>query len=168
METGIEGIGMTTLYVRESDHFKEAPAQEILLTAQELVEKKFRSRFLVLSNPNSIRLFLQVLLGSLEHEVFAALFLDTHLRLIAYVELFRGTVDASTVHPREVVKEALAHNAAAVIFAHNHPSGVAEPSEADERISRRLERALDLVGVRVVDHLIVGESVSSLAEKGCL
>lgn len=157
---------MTILYVRESDHFKEAPAQEILLTAQELVERKFRSRFLVLNDPDSTRLFLQVLLGNLECEVFAGLFLDTHLRLIAYVELFRGTVDASLVHPREVVKEALTHNAAAVIFAHNHPSGVTEPSEADERIHRILERALDLIGVRIVDHLIVGECVSSLVKKG--
>ena len=101
--------------------------------------------------------------------VFACLFLDNRHRVIKYEELFRGTIDGASVHPREVVKRALHHNSAAVILAHNHPSGVAEPSLADEAITRRLKDALSLVDVRVLDHFVVaaGESVS-FAERGLL
>ena len=159
---------MTTLYVRDEEGFEEASEQEVLLEAQELIEEKFRRQFQALSNPDSVRLFLKIRLGGREHEVFAALFLDSHLRLIEYVELFRGTIDESMVHPREVVKEALDHNAAAVIFAHNHPSGVARPSKADETITNRLTWALEVIGVEVVDHLVVGESIASFHELGLL
>lgn len=162
------GIRIPKLYVREGNAFHEAPARQVLLLAQDLIDQQFRSRWLVLSNPQVMRLFLKIHLGGLDHEVFAVLFLDTHRRLIEYVELFRGTVDAAEVHPREVVKEALARNAAAVILVHNHPSGVAEPSAADERITRRLKAALDLVGVKVVDHMVVGESIESFVELGLL
>jgi DNA repair protein RadC len=165
---GDTGIQMTTLYVREGDAFHEAPARQVLLQAQELIDQQFHSRLLVLSNPQLVRLFLKIHLGGRDHEVFAVLFLDGHRRLIEYVELFRGTIDAAEVHPREVVKEALARNAAAVILVHNHTSGVAEPSEADELITRRLEAALDLVGVKVVDHMVVGESIASFVELGLL
>ncbi len=96
------------------------------------------------------------------------LFVCSRLRLIEYVELFRGTVDGASVHPREVVKEALARNAAAVVLAHNHPSGNPEPSEMDREITSRLEEALSLVDIRVLDHLIVGETILSFAEKGFL
>jgi DNA repair protein RadC len=97
------------------------------------------------------------------------LFLDNRNRVIECVEMFRGTIDGATVHPREVVKEALGRNAAAVIFAHNHPSGVAEPSQADELITRRLKEALSLVDIRVLDHLVVGGNVvTSFAEQGLL
>jgi DNA repair protein RadC len=106
-------------------------------------------------------------LSTLDHEVFAALFLDNRHRLIEYVELFRGTVDGASGYPREVVKEALRHNTAAVILAHNHPSGVAEPSQADQLITRRLKDALALVEIRVLDHLIIaGDEVVSFAEMG--
>jgi DNA repair protein RadC len=99
--------------------------------------------------------------------VFCCLFLDTRHRLICFEELFRGTVDGASVHPREVVKQALARNAASVILAHNHPSGVAEPSHADEIITVRLRDALALVDIRVLDHLIVGDGAcTSLAERG--
>jgi DNA repair protein RadC len=165
---GDPGIQMPTLYVREGDAFHEAPARQVLLQAQELIDQQFHSRFLVLSNPQLVRLFLKIHLGGRDHEVFAVLFLDGHRRLIEYVELFRGTIDAAEVHSREVVKEALARNAAAVILVHNHTSGVAEPSEADERITRRLKAALDLVGVKVVDHMVVGEFITSFVELGLL
>jgi DNA repair protein RadC len=161
-------IQTTTLYVREGDAFREAPAHQVLLQAQELIDRQFRSRCLVLSKPELLRLFLKIHLGGRDHEVFAVLFLDTQRRLIEYVELFRGTIDATEVHPREVVKEALARNAAAVILVHNHPSGAAEPSQADERITMRLKAALDLVGVKVVDHMVVGEFITSFVELGLL
>ncbi|MBT3710912.1 MAG: DNA repair protein RadC, partial [Gammaproteobacteria bacterium] len=102
-------------------------------------------------------------------EVFACLYMDNQHRLIKYEELFFGTIDGASVHPREVGKHALKHNAAAVIFAHNHPSGVAEPSQADQRITDRLKSALLLVDVRVLDHMIVGDrEVLSFAENGLL
>lgn len=108
-------------------------------------------------------------LRDLPHEVFACLFLDTRHRPIAFEELFRGTLDGADVHPREVVKRCLAHNAAAVIFGHNHPSGVAEPSAADRQITERLRQALGLVEVRVLDHFIVGDGAPcSLAARGWL
>ena len=114
-------------------------------------------------------MFLVAKLRDLPYEVFCALFLDNRHRLIACDELFRGTIDGASVHPREVVRQALARNAAAVILAHNHPSGVAEPSQADELITLRLKDALGLVDIRVLDHLIVGDSrCVSLAERGVL
>ena len=101
--------------------------------------------------------------------MFCCLYLDNRHRLIAFDELFRGTIDGASVHPREVVREALAHNAAALILAHNHPSGVAEPSRADELITQRLRDALALVDIRVLDHLIVaGPETLSFAERGLL
>ena len=126
-------------------------------------------RGVALDSPSVVRDFLTNKLGALEHEVFAVLLLDTRHRLIEYVELFRGTIDGASVHPREVVKLALARNAAAIILAHPHPSGIAEPSAADELITRRLQEALALVDIRVLDHLIIagGEAVS-LSERGLL
>lgn len=103
------------------------------------------------------------------HEVFAALFLDTKHRVIQYEELFYGTIDSSSVHPRQVVKRALHHNAAAAIVAHNHPSGIAEPSRADELVTVRLKDALALVDVRLLDHIVIGDgNIVSLAERGIL
>ena len=114
------------------------------------------------------RYFAQKLRG-LPHEVFAALFLDTRHRAIAFEELFRGTIDGAAVHPREVLRQALAHNAAALILAHNHPSGVAEPSHADEALTRALRQALALVDVKVLDHFVVAGNVAvSFAERGLL
>jgi DNA repair protein RadC len=107
-------------------------------------------------------------LATYEHEVFACLMLDNRNRVIAFRELFRGTIDGASVYPREVVKQALADNAAAVIFAHNHPSGATEPSQADIAITERLKKALALIDVRVLDHLIVGDEVTSFAERGIL
>lgn len=122
-----------------------------------------------LLNPQATRDFLHMRLRDLPHEVFCCLYLDNRHRVIAFEELFRGTLDGANVHPREVVKRALAHNAAALILAHNHPSGVAEPSQADELITRRLKEALNLVEIRVLDHLIIGDSrCESFAERGLL
>lgn len=127
------------------------------------------SRSGVLSNPNETRTFLVASLRGYPYEVFACLFLDNRHRVISFEELFKGTIDGATVHPREVVKRALANNAAAVIFAHNHPSGVTEPSQADVLLTRRLRDALSLVDIRVLDHFVIGDGEAvSLAEKGLL
>ena len=112
---------MTTLYVRDGDLFREAGARDVLDRAQALIAQRFRAGAPVLSAPNRTREFLRLKLGALDHEVFSVLFLDNRHRLIEYVELFRGTIDGASVHPREVVKEALARNAAALIFCHCHP-----------------------------------------------
>lgn len=122
-----------------------------------------------LTSPRTTREYLRMRLRDLPHEVFCCLYLDNRHRVIAFDELFRGTIDGATVHTREVVKQALARNAAAVILAHNHPSGVAEPSQADELITRRLRDALSLVDIRVLDHLVVGDAdCVSFAERGLL
>lgn len=119
--------------------------------------------------PAQVKDFLRLHLGGLTHEVFAVLFLDAQHRLIRYEEMFRGTLTQTSVYPREVVKRALALHAAALVFAHNHPSGAAEPSRADEFLTQTLKNALSLVDVRVLDHLVVGqESVVSFAERGLL
>ncbi len=123
----------------------------------------------VLSSPEHVRQYLSLHLTGLQHEVFAALFLDNRHRVIEYQELFSGTIDSAAVYPREVVKRCLRCNAAAVIFAHNHPSGVAEPSDTDVRLTRKLSDALALVDVRVLDHLVIGQGVqTSLAERGLM
>jgi DNA repair protein RadC len=124
------------------------------------------SRGAAIQDPQAVQRFLSARLRDHAHEVFACLFLDTRHRVIAFEELFRGTIDGASVHPREVVRRALHHNAAALILAHNHPSGVAEPSEADRRITRRLKDALALVDVRVLDHVVVGDGAVSFAERG--
>jgi len=121
-----------------------------------------------LTSPNDSRDYVKLKLAEYEHEVFACLFLDQRHHVIAFDELFRGTIDGASVYPREVVKACLSHNAAAVIFAHNHPSGVAEPSKSDQHITKRLKDALALIDVRVLDHLVVGSDVISFAERGLL
>lgn len=127
------------------------------------------TRGVALGNPSDTKNYLSAQLRDRPHEIFACLFLDTRHRVIAFEELFRGTIDGASVHPREIVKRALAHNAAALILAHNHPSGVAEPSQSDQRLTRRLREALQLVDIRVIDHLVVGDGqVASFAELGLL
>jgi DNA repair protein RadC len=122
-----------------------------------------------LTNPSVARDYLLAQLRDRDHEVFCCLFLDNRHRLLGFEELFRGTIDGASVYPREVVKRALERRAAALILVHNHPSGVAEPSHADEVITRRLCDALSLVDIRVIDHLIVGDGICvSLAERGSL
>ena len=120
------------------------------------------------TSPQDTRNYLALQLRDRHQEVFACLFLDNRNRLIAYEELFYGTIDGASVHPREVVRRAMQHNAAALILAHNHPSGIAEPSQADRQITRRLQEALGLVDIRVLDHIIVGDECVSLAERGLI
>ncbi len=143
-----------------------------LQAAMELTRRHYQELMIngpVLSQPRAARDYLRMRLRDLPHEVFAVVYLDNRHRAIKFEELFRGTIDGASVHPREVVKEALAVNAAAVILTHNHPSGMAEPSQADELITRRLKEALGLVDIRVLDHLIVGDGVcESFAERGLL
>ena len=123
----------------------------------------------ILSNPKMTRDYLLAQLRAHPHEVFACLFLDNRHHIISFDRMFNGTIDGASVYPREVVKRALAHNAAAVIFAHNHPSGVAEPSGADINLTQRLKAALELVDIRVLDHFVIGDSEAvSFAERGLL
>ena len=122
-----------------------------------------------LGNPRDSGDYLRAQLRHLPYEVFGCLYLDNRHRVLAFEELFRGTVDGASVHPREVVRACLAHNACAVIFAHNHPSGIAEPSAADRAITHELRDALQLVGVRVLDHLVIGSGEPvSMAARGLL
>src|SRR5665213_742821 len=159
----------SSLLVRDAQgEYRSATSDEVLTAARQVLSHRVR-RGSSLSSPNAVRDHLRLKLGTLEHEVFVALMLDSQHRLIEYVELFRGTLAQTSVYPREVVKIALARNAAAMIFAHNHPSGVAEPSRADELLTQSLKQALALVDVRVLDHFIVaGADVLSFAERGLL
>ncbi len=123
----------------------------------------------VLSNTQDTRTYLLSQLRAHPHEVFACLFLDNRNRIISFDKMFNGTIDGASVYPREVVKRALGHNAAAIIFAHNHPSGVAEPSKADQLLTQRLKDALALVDIRVLDHFVIGDNEAvSLAERGII
>jgi DNA repair protein RadC len=140
-------------------------SEEILKMARTLLNRRF-ARGRLIGAPEEAKSFVAMKLAHLEHEVFAALFLDNRHRVLRFETLFRGTIDGASVHPREVVKRTLQLNAAALILAHNHPSGTGEPSQADLRITQRLKDALALVDVRVLDHLIVGRDVVSLAERG--
>ncbi len=121
-----------------------------------------------IASPQAVFRFLQAELDGETQEVFGALYLDNRHRVLAFERLFFGTIDQAAVHPREVVRAVLGHNAAAVILAHNHPSGVAEPSDADRRITERLRDALNLIDVRLLDHVIVGRPCISMAERGLL
>jgi DNA repair protein RadC len=147
---------------------KYAQLQAVLEMSRRYLREEIAGRD-VLTSPEATRQYLKSRLRAYQHEVFACLFLDNRHRIIEYKELFRGTIDGASVHPREVAREALRCNAAAVIFAHNHPSGVAEPSQADLRITQRLKETLDLVEVRVLDHIVIGEGEgTSFAERGLL
>lgn len=144
-----------------------------LMAARELLrralEEDFEESSDSLSSPGSVRDYLRLFLGGQEFESFVALWLDAQHRLIAGMELFRGTLTQTSVYPREVVKKGLALNAAAVIFAHNHPSGVAEPSQSDRMLTDALKQALSLVDIRVLDHFIVADTtVMSFAERGLI
>jgi DNA repair protein RadC len=155
---GIKGLGpaKTTQF---------AAALELLRRS---LEQKLKERN-ALTSPGAVRDYLRFTLGQREHEVFVCIWLDAQHKVIAYEEPFEGTLTQTSVYPREIVKQALARNAAAVIFAHNHPSGVAQPSQADELLTRNLREALALVEVKVLDHFIVaGNQAISFAERGLL
>ena len=147
---------------------KFAQLQSVLELARRHLGEEL-SREQAFTNTKTVRQFVRAHFQGYQREVFLCLFLDTRHRLIASEELFQGTIDGASVYPREVVKRALQHNAGAVIFSHNHPSGIAEPSRDDEQITRRLKEALTLVDIRVLDHIVVGHGEEvSLAERGLL
>ena len=141
----------------------------IVDNALRIIESRLRIATISMSSPDAVRDYLRFNLSTLEHEVFGVLWLDSQNRLIEYQELFRGTVNQTSVYPREVVKAALTCNASACILTHNHPSGFAEPSRADEMLTNNLKTALAMVDCKVLDHMIVGGmSVMSFAERGLL
>ena len=142
-------------------------SNEVLATAANIIAEKFVTHD-VFTNPDATKQFLTYKMINYEREVFAVMMLDNQHRLIEFNELFFGTINAASVYPREVVKAVLAVNAAAVILAHNHPSGEAEPSQADKQITKRLTDALALIDVRVLDHIVVGKTPVSFAERGLL
>lgn len=145
-----------------------ATAEQILDAARQVIDQKMR-RGAAFTSQQRAKEYLRTKLAGFDNEVFAVLFLDTQHRLIEYDEMFYGTIASTEVHPREVVKKALQNNAAAVILAHNHPSGNTEPSDADRRLTQRLRDALELVEVRTLDHIIVGgNDTMSFAERGWL
>ncbi len=147
---------------------KYAQLQAVLEMARRALEEKIKSGD-AMSSPQSVRDYLRLTLQGKKHEIFVGIFLDAQNRTIASEELFKGTLTQTSVYPREVVKRALHHNAAAMIFAHNHPSGLAEPSQADEMLTQSLKQALALVDVNVLDHFIVGGGTTmSFAERGLI
>ncbi len=157
-----------TFRIRDTNGIYRSVSRDTLIeSARQCILDRFKSGFKI-SSPACAEEYVQTMLSDSEHEIFAVLFLDNRHQVIDYQEMFRGTVDGTSVYPREVVKEALARNAAAVLLVHNHPSGIAEPSSADQAITRRLKSALDLVDIRVIDHLIVGQTVTSMASRGLL
>jgi DNA repair protein RadC len=157
------------LHVRDSQgRYRLASPEQILEAARAAIDQKMQ-RGMAFESPAKVRHCLQAKLGGFDHEVFAVLFLDTRHRLISYQEMFRGTIDNASVHPREVVKEALRVNAVAVILAHNHPSGNPEPSSADRTLTVQLKAALELMDVRTLDHIVVaGQRTTSFAERGLM
>ena len=167
--SSLVAVAVDALLVRDVDgHYRPARAEEVLSHARRVLAHRVR-RGATMSSPQAVKDHLRLQIGMLEHEVFCVLFLDAQHRIIALKEMFRGTVSQTSVYPREVVKEALSVNAAAVILAHNHPSGAVEPSRADEFLTQTLKTAVALVDVRVLDHLVVaGADVVSFAERGLL
>lgn len=145
--------------------------QGIIDQAIGILEKQLRKEVVQLTSPIKVKNYLFLQLAGLESEQFCMVFLDNQHQLLAFETIFWGTIDGAAVYPREIVKRTLAHNASAVFLVHNHPSGVSEPSAADERITERVKSALELIDVRVLDHFVVGNSVNSItsfAERGLL
>ena len=155
------------LFTRHKNgRYREADRQTICETAAEYLDPLVGAS---IRSPKDTEDFLRNKLAHLPHELFCVVYLDNRHRVVKFSELFRGTIDGTSVYPREIVKEALFCNAAAVILAHNHPSGVAEPSQADERITRRVKTALELIDIRLLDHIIIGgRTATSCASRGIL
>jgi DNA repair protein RadC len=163
-----QDMSRITLMAKDGEGMREATDAEIVVAAREVLGRRFR-RGAALTSPKVAREYLAMKYALHEREVFVAIWLDTRHRVLGHTELFHGTIDGASVHPREVVKEALRQNASACLISHNHPSAVAEPSRADEAITQRLKAALELVDIRLVDHLITaGGTCVSLAERGVL
>ncbi|OPA89639.1 DNA repair protein RadC [Pseudomonas fluorescens] len=142
---------------------------QLIETALQVLDRRLFTRGPRLQKSQEVKNYLKLQLAEMEHEVFAVIYLDTAHRLIKFEVLFHGSVDTAVIYPRQVVKRALAHNAAAIIIAHNHPSGCTNPSRADHRLTKRLKETLELMDVRVLDHFIIGEGAPfSFAEHGWL
>lgn len=157
------------LYIKEANgEYRLAGEDDVIYEAIGIYDRYLSKGSEPLTSPDKARDCIKLKLAPYEHEVFMCLFLDNQHKLIACEEMFRGTIDCASVYSREVVKAALQHNASALIFGHNHPSGVGEPSSADKMITDKLKQALDLVDIRVLDHLVVGETVYSFAEHGLI
>ncbi|MEE9338505.1 MAG: DNA repair protein RadC [Methylococcaceae bacterium] len=158
----------SVLYTKShSGEFIPAEHRDIIAEAKRIYSYSIRKGQKI-DNSSQASDAIQSRLRDKHHEVFACLYLDSQHRIIAFEELFRGTIDGAVVHPREVVKEAIALNAKAVIFAHNHPSGDPEPSQHDIQITEKLKSVLALVDIMVLDHLVIGDSVVSLSERGLI
>ena len=163
----LSGVANRFADIRPSD-LEDEERESVIALALSILARKHR-RGSVLTSPEATRAYLRLEIGERHNELFGVLFLDNRHRVIAKEELFYGTIDGASVHPRVVVSRALALNAAAVVFYHNHPSGVAEPSQSDLRITQRLKDALALVDIRVLDHLVVStEDSTSFAQRGLL
>jgi len=158
-----------TLYARdEQGQYQVATPAQILATARLSADRLLEGR-VSCNKPHLVKDFLIGKLAGMEHEVAACLFLDNQLALIEYQEMFNGTISQASVYPREIAKVALRLNAAAVVMAHNHPSGIAEPSDADRALTKHLKKSLNMLDVRLVDHIIVaGTRTASFAERGIL
>jgi len=166
---GVAGLfGADLSGVRGLGPAKRAQFEAVIELARRSIAEGLKEKS-ALTSPGAVRDYLRLALGGRQHEVFVCLWLDAQHRVIDFEEPFRGTLTQTSVYPREIVKAALARNAAAVIFAHNHPSGAAQPSQADELLTRNLKEALALVEVKVLDHFIVaGNQAISFAERGLL
>ena len=146
----------------------EVSETQILYWAKSILEERFK-RSNYLTSPDCTREFLKLLFGDKSREEFVMIFLDNQHAVIGYETIFKGTIDGANVYPREVVQATLTHEAAAVILSHNHPSGTSEPSEADKRITNRIVEVLNLIDIKVLDHLVVGgTSITSFAERGLI
>lgn len=159
----------TVLLVRDvAGDYRQIASDQLLQAAQQVLLDRVRGSD-VLSSPQIVRDYLRVRLSGLEHEMFAVVHLDSQNRVIDYVEMFRGSVSQTSVYPREVVRECLLRNTAGLVLVHNHPSGSLQPSRADEVLTQTLKSALQLIDVRVLDHLIVaGSDILSMAERGLM
>ena len=160
-------VAASALLVRDvAGQYRPAEVDEVLLAAQQLLAAQVRGSDLM-DSPAVVKDFLRARLGNLPHEVFAVVHLDAQNRVVDYVEMFRGTVSQTSVYPREVVRDALLRNSSALVLVHNHPSGEARPSRADEHLTQTIKAAAALVDVRVLDHFIVaGDVICSMAECG--
>lgn len=159
---------MNTIQTETPATYYTAAEEVILKDAKRILLNRLKTHGIAMVEPQIVKDWLRLNMQHLEHEEFWVLFLDNQHRLITSESMFRGTIDGASVYPREVAKQCLQYNAAAVIFAHNHPSGLAEPSQADRNITVKLTEALKLFDIRVLDHFIVGDDDYSFAEKGLI
>lgn len=162
-----------TLQIKSEEHElysvdQKQNEEQIIKAAALILENRIKNAADALTSPNMVKQFLQMQIVNEKAEKFCCLFLDNRNKVIAFDTLFTGTIDGASVYPREVVRAAINHNAAAVIFAHNHPSGESTPSNADKNITNRLKDALTLIDVRVLDHIVVGNECTSFAEQGLI